>query len=92
MTTIEMTDLWVLSSFRERVVSIPGIHQRTIPAAQALLAEAQTTIAELERNGHSYADALDLCNRVVNDVHEAHKRFERNRIAQAAIQSAYEEV
>jgi hypothetical protein len=90
MNQIEMTDLWVLSSFRERIVSIPGIHERTIPAAQALVDEANRAIIELKRNGHSYKDALDLCNRVVNDLHQTHKQFERNRAAQAAINSVYQ--
>jgi hypothetical protein len=90
MNQIEMTDLWVLSSFRERIVSIPGIHERTISAARSLVDEANRAIIALKRNGHSYEDALDLCNRVVNDLHEAHKQFERSRLAQAAIQSAYQ--
>lgn len=79
MHQTQMSDLWILSSFRERVAAIPGIHQRTIPAAQALLAEAQQTIAELEGNGHSHADALDLCNKIVNMVHEMHDTAMRRR-------------
>jgi hypothetical protein len=89
MNQIEMTDFWILSSFRERVSAIPGIHERTIPAAQALVEEANRTIAELKRNGHSHEDALDLCNSVVNMVQEAKSKADRNHAARAAIQSVY---
>jgi hypothetical protein len=84
MNQIEMTDLWVLSSFRERIVSIPGIHERTISAARSLVDEANRAIIELKRNGHSYEDALDLCNSVVNMVQEVQGKADRNRQTQEA--------
>ena len=79
MTRILSTDFAILSRFADRVRAIPGIQERTIPAAQALIAEAEKTIAELQGIGRSHQDALDLCNQVVNMVHDKPSPAERRR-------------
>lgn len=81
MTQIQRTDFAILSRFADRVRVIPGIHERTIPAAQTLLAEAQQTIAELQDIGHSHEDALDLCNKIVNMIHDKPTEAQRRRWA-----------
>ena len=79
MTRILSTDFAILSRFADRVRVIPGIQERTIPAAQALITEAQQTIAELQSIGRSHQDALDLCNQVVNMIHDQPTPAERRR-------------
>lgn len=79
MAQIQRTDFVILSRFADRVRAIPGIQERTIPAAQALLAEAQQTIAELQDIGRSHQDALDLCNQVVNMLQDVPSQAQRRR-------------
>jgi len=67
--TIRNTDFFILSCFAEDVRAIPGIHQRTIPAAQMLVEIATRYRERLINAGHSSEDALSLLNDVVNDIH-----------------------
>ena len=62
------TDYAILSRFSDAVRAIPGIQQRTIPAAQALLVETEKAIAEFLDAGRSYEDALRLCNGMVEII------------------------
>jgi hypothetical protein len=67
--TIRNTDFFILSCFAEDVRAIPGIHQRTIPAAQMLVEIATRYRERLINAGHSSEDALSLLNDVVNEIH-----------------------
>ncbi len=67
--TVRNTDFFILSCFAEDVRAIPGIHQRTIPAAQMLVEIATRYRERLINAGHSSEDALSLLNDVVNDIH-----------------------
>ena len=67
--TIRNSDFFILSCFAEDVRAIPGIHQRTIPAAQMLVEVATRYRERLINAGHSSEDALSLLNDVVNDIH-----------------------
>lgn len=67
--TIRNTDFFILSCFAEDVRAIPGIRQRTIPAAQMLVEIATRYRERLINAGHSSEDALSLLNDVVNDIH-----------------------
>ncbi len=67
--TVRNSDFFILSCFAEDVRAIPGIHQRTIPAAQMLVEIATRYRERLINAGHSSEDALSLLNDVVNDIH-----------------------
>jgi len=67
--SIRNTDAFILSCFAEDVRAIPGIHQRTIPAAQALTTIATRYLNRLTNAGHSPDVALSLLNDVVNAIH-----------------------
>ena len=67
--TIRNTDFFILSCFAEDVRAIPGIHQRTIPAAQMLVEIATRYRERLINAGNSSEDALSLLNDVVNEIH-----------------------
>ena len=67
--TIRNSDFFILSCFAEDVRAIPGIHQRTIPAAQMLVEIATRYRERLINAGHSSEDALSLLNDVVNEIH-----------------------
>jgi hypothetical protein len=67
--TIRNTDFFILSCFAEDVRAIPGIHQRTIHAAQTLVTVATRYRDRLINAGHSPDVALSLLNDVVNAIH-----------------------
>jgi hypothetical protein len=67
--TIRNTDAFILSCFAEDVRAIPGIHQRTIHAAQTLVTVATRYRDRLINAGHSPDVALSLLNDVVNAIH-----------------------
>mgnify|MGYP003349147089 CR=1 FL=1 len=62
------SDFFILSCFAEDVRAIPGIHERTIPAAQTLVNVAARYRERLVNAGHSPDTALSLLNDVVNLV------------------------
>jgi hypothetical protein len=67
--TIRNTDAFILSCFAEDVRAIPGIHQRTISAAQTLTTIATRYLNRLTNAGHSTEDALSLLSAVVHDIY-----------------------
>lgn len=67
--SIRNTDAFILSCFAQDVRAIPGIHQRTIPAAQQLVDIATRYRQRLINAGHTPDVALSLLNDVVNDIH-----------------------
>lgn len=66
---VRNSDFFILSCFAEDVRAIPGIHQRTIPAAQTLVTVATRYRDRLINAGHSPDVALSLLNDVVNAIH-----------------------
>ena len=77
--TIRNTDFFILSCFAEDVRAIPGIHQRTIPAAQMLVEIATRYRERLINAGHSSEDALSLLNDVVNLIADQPTDAQRRR-------------
>ena len=80
---IKNTDFFILSCFAEDVRAIPGIHERTIPAAQSLVTVATRYRDRLVNAGHSPETALSLLNDVVNDIHQ--RVSEARALAHAAL-------
>ena len=77
------TDFYTLSRFADDVRAIPGIHQRTIPAAQTLVEVANRYRDRLVLKGHTPEDALSLLNDVVNEIHR--EVTEARALAHAAL-------
>lgn len=77
------TDFFILSCFAEDVRAIPGIHERTIPAAQSLVTVATRYRDRLVNAGHTPETALSLLNDVVNDIHQ--RVSEARALAHAAL-------
>lgn len=77
------SDFFILSCFAEDVRAIPGIHERTIPAAQSLVTVATRYRDRLVNAGHSPETALSLLNDVVNDIHQ--RVSEARALAHAAL-------
>ena len=77
--TIRNTDAFILSCFAEDVRAIPGIHQRTIPAAQTLVTVATRYRDRLINAGHSPDVALSLLNDVVNLISDQPSEAQRRR-------------
>lgn len=77
------SDFFILSCFAEDVRAIPGIHERTIPAAQQLVEVATRYRDRLVNAGHSPDTALSLLNDVVNDIHR--RVSEARALAHAAL-------
>ena len=73
------TDFYTLSRFADDVRAIPGIHQRTIPAAQMLVEVATRYRDRLVLKGHTPDDALSLLNSVVNTVLDQPSEAQRRR-------------
>ena len=64
-------DFAIISRFSDAVRAIPGIHDNSnVSATHALLAEMDKTIAELKDSGHSYEEALRLCNGMVKIIQD----------------------
>lgn len=80
---IKNTDFFILSCFAEDVRAIPGIHERTIPAAQSLVTVATRYRDRLVNAGHTPETALSLLNDVVNDIHQ--RVSEARALAHAAL-------
>jgi hypothetical protein len=77
--TIRNTDAFILSCFAEDVRAIPGIHQRTIPAAQTLVTVATRYRDRLINAGHTPEMALSLLNDVVNLISDQPSEAQRRR-------------
>ncbi len=82
--TIRNTDFFILSCFAEDVRAIPGIHQRTIPAAQTLVEVATRYRDRLINAGHSSEDALSLLNEVTNKVIREEREWQEYQDEQEA--------
>ena len=77
--TIRNTDFFILSCFAEDVRAIPGIHQRTIPAAQTLIEVATRYRERLVNAGHTPDEALSMLNDVVNLIADQPTDAQRRR-------------
>ena len=76
---VRNSDFFILSCFAEDVRAIPGIHQRTIPAAQTLVTVATRYRDRLINAGHSPEMALSLLNDVVNLICDQPSEAQRRR-------------
>jgi hypothetical protein len=77
--TIRNSDFFILSCFAEDVRAIPGIHQRTIPAAQTLIEVATRYRERLVNAGHTPDEALSMLNDVVNLIADQPTDAQRRR-------------
>lgn len=77
--TVRNSDFFILSCFAEDVRAIPGIHQRTIPAAQTLVTVATRYRDRLINAGHTPEMALSLLNDVVNLISDQPSEAQRRR-------------
>ena len=77
--TIRNTDAFILSCFAEDVRAIPGIQERTIPAAQTLVTVATRYRDRLINAGHTPEMALSLLNDVVNLISDQPSEAQRRR-------------
>jgi hypothetical protein len=77
--TVRNSDFFILSCFAEDVRAIPGIQQRTIPAAQTLVTVATRYRERLVNAGHTPDEALSLLNDVVNLIANEPSPAQRRR-------------